>query len=86
MRIRYRNALIRSVQVIVRSRRPPSAKNIQQVTNELELVSENDKKAFNKMVRNDLKRLHEGNVARYRLKLSEFQSWKPLRDIYNSHQ
>ncbi|MFH2067679.1 MAG: hypothetical protein ABIK15_20925 [Pseudomonadota bacterium] len=86
MRIRYRNALIRSVQVIVRSRRPPSAKNIQQLTNELELVSENNKEAFNKMVLNDQQRMHEGNIARYRLKLSEFQSWKPIRDRYNGHQ
>ena len=28
------------------------------------------------MAFNDLHRLHEGNVARYRLRLSEYQAWK----------
>ena len=27
-----------------------------------------------------LQRIHEGSVARFRLKLSDFQAWKPIRD------
>jgi hypothetical protein len=78
LRIRYREALINAVQAIVRGRKMPSTKNIQQLT--AELVPENDKKAFSKMVLDAMQRLHEGNVARYRLKLSEFQAWKTIHD------
>ncbi|MBI5558091.1 MAG: Fic family protein [Deltaproteobacteria bacterium] len=77
LRIRYREALINTVQAIVRGRKMPSTKNIQQLTDEL--VPEQDKKAFNKMVLDAVQRLHEGNVARYRLKLSEFQAWERIR-------
>ena len=78
LRIRYREPLIHAVQVIVRNRKMPSAKNIQQLTDEL--VPENDKKAFNKIVLDAMQHLHEGNVARYRLKLSEYKAWKTKRD------
>ena len=78
LRIRYREPLIHAVQAIVRNRKMPSAKNIQQLTDEL--VPENDKKAFNKIVLDAMQHLHEGNVARYRLKLSEYKAWKTKRD------
>jgi len=78
LRIRYRDALIHSVQAIVRGRKTPCVKNIPHL--QTEQIPEEDKDAFNKMVMDDLQRLHEGSVARYRLKLSEFQSWKPIRD------
>ena len=45
-----------------------------------ELVPKNDQEVFVKMVLDALQRLHEGSVARYRLKLSEFLSWQPIRD------
>ena len=84
LRIRYREALIHAVQAIVRGNKMPSTKNIQQLTDDL--VPETDKKAFKKMVLDALQRLHEGNVARYRLKLSEFQAWKTIRDRHGDHQ
>ncbi len=34
----------------------------------------------NSLVMDTLKNLHEGNVARYKLKLSEFQKWKQSGD------
>ncbi|MCP4614354.1 MAG: Fic family protein [Planctomycetes bacterium] len=74
LRIRYRDALIQAIQTVVRYQQAPSAQNIQHLTDKL--IPEIDRKAFSKMLRNDLQRLHEGNVARYRLKLSEFQAWK----------
>ena len=83
LRIRYRETLIHAVQAIVRGRKMPSAKNIQQLTDEL--IPENDKETFRKMVLDALQRLHEGNVARYRLKLSEFQAWKTIRDHHGDH-
>ncbi|MCK4767529.1 MAG: Fic family protein [Desulfobacula sp.] len=78
LRIRYREALIQAVQTIVRGSQTVSAQNIQQLTDKL--VPENDREAFSKMVLDALQHLHEGSVARYRLKLSEYQSWKPIRD------
>ncbi|WPD24217.1 MAG: hypothetical protein SD837_06585 [Candidatus Electrothrix scaldis] len=40
------------------------------------MVLEKDKESFKAMLADNVERLHEGNVARYRLKLSEFQEWK----------
>ena len=77
LRIRYREPLFMAVRKIVQDSHKPTTKNIQQLTDDL--IPENDRQAFNKMVLDDLKRLHEGNVSRYRLKLSEFQSWKALQ-------
>ncbi|HID29317.1 MAG TPA: Fic family protein, partial [Desulfobacterales bacterium] len=73
LRIRYRETLIQAVQAIVRGRKLPSTRNILRLADEL--VSKNDQEVFVKMVLDALQRLHEGSVARYRLKLAEFQSW-----------
>ena len=78
LRIRYREALLQAVQAIVRGRMIPSARNVQRLADEL--VPENDAAIFSKMVLDALQRLHEGSVVRYRLKLSEFQAWKPIRE------
>lgn len=77
-RIRYREALILVVQAIVRNRKMPSAQNVLRLAHEL--VPENDQEVFVKMVLEALQRIHEGSVARFRLKLSDFQAWKPIRD------
>ena len=78
LRIRYREALILVVQAIVRNRKIPSAQNVMRLADEL--VPEKDQEVFVKMVLEALQRIHEGNVARFRLKLSDFQAWKPIRD------
>ena len=78
LRIRYREALILVVQAIVRNRKMPSAQNVLRLAHEL--VPENDQEVFVKMVLEALQRVHEGSVARFRLKLSDFQAWKPIRD------
>jgi hypothetical protein len=78
LRLRYREALIQVVQAIVSGRQKPSIKNVKRLAKEL--IPENDREAFHKMALDALNRLHEGSVARFRLKLSEFQSWKPDRD------
>ncbi|XCN75255.1 MAG: hypothetical protein Q3M24_11150 [Candidatus Electrothrix aestuarii] len=52
----------------------PNSEHIQQLIDEL--VLEKDKESFKAMLADNVGRLHEGNVARYRLKLSEFQEWK----------
>ena len=78
LRIRYREALIRAVQEIVRSRKMPFGQRIEQLATEL--VPEKDREAFCQMVEDALQNLHEGVVARYRLKLSEFQAWKQIME------
>jgi hypothetical protein len=77
LRIRYRDVLIEAVQTIVRGGLLPTAQNIRDLTDEL--VPENDVQAFSKLVLEAIKHLHEGSVARYRLKLSEFQTWQRIR-------
>jgi len=78
LRIRFREALILVVQSIIRIRRMPSALNVLRLADEL--VPEEDQEVFVKMVLEALQQIHEGNVARFRLKLSDFQAWKPIRD------
>jgi len=77
LRIQYREQLIGGVQAIVRGCKTVSADTIKQLTDDL--VPKEDREAFGKMLTDVLHHLHEGNVARYRLKLSEFQEWKQNR-------
>ena len=81
LRIRYREALILVVQAIVQNRKMPSAQNVLHLADEL--VPENDQEVFVKMVLEALQHIHEGSVARFRLKLSDFQAWKPIRDQHH---
>lgn len=74
LRLRYRQELIRSVQEIVRNLQAPSAHNLRRLADEG--VPEKDREAFQMILEDTLHHLHEGNVARYRLKLSEFLAWK----------
>ena len=78
LRIHYREVLILAVQAIVRNRKMPSVQNVLNLADEL--VPENDQEIFVKMVLEALQRIHEGSVAGFRLKLSDFQVWKPIRD------
>ena len=41
-----------------------------------ELASVDSRARFVEMEADKLKRLHDGNIARYRLRLSEFRDWK----------
>ena len=41
-----------------------------------ELASVDSRARFVEMAMAELKGLHEGNIARYRLRLSEFRDWK----------
>ncbi len=74
LRIKYREQLINSVQAIVRNYKTASTDTIEQLADDL--VPEQDREAFCKMLRDTMRLLHEGNVVRYRLKLSEFQKWR----------
>ena len=77
LRIKYREQIISGVQAIVRGNKEISASSVQHLTDNL--VPEKDREAFCKIFMDILHRLHEGNVVRYRLKLSEFQEWRQNR-------
>lgn len=74
LRLRYRHALIEVVSDIVRGGTPIDTKVIRKLATPL--VKPEDLGQFVAMVVNDLHHLHEGNVARYRLRLAEYQGWK----------
>lgn len=74
LRLRYRETLSEVVRDIVRGSRPVDTRLIREIA--APLVRAADLDQFVAMAFNDLHRLHEGNVARYRLRLSEYQAWK----------
>ncbi|BDS08984.1 hypothetical protein NT6N_40240 [Oceaniferula spumae] len=79
-RLKYRAEIRDLVRLVVRSRRNPSESGRilrQEVTKQFdrELQSE-----FLDVVETELAGLHEGNIARYRLKASEFEWWKSQKD------
>ncbi len=78
LRMRYRAAMIEAVQGVVKQRLAPSAELIRQLAQEK--AAPEDQDAFAQLLSNALKYLHEGSVARYRLRHSEFLAWQPVRD------
>lgn len=77
-RIRLREQIGEVVSEIVRSLTKPEKEVVRAVASRL--VNETDVEAVVEHALSDLLQLHEGNVARYRLRLSEFNVWKVIRD------
>ncbi len=77
VRLRQREALASVVGDIVRSMTAPTQDAIWKRASSL--VPEKDIDRFVELARDDLARLHEGNIARYRLKLAEYRAWEPLQ-------
>ena len=77
LRLRYRQELHELVADIVRSRRTDILAAIE--TFAKERTPREIRDAFAEMVQDELKRLHPGIIARYRLKLSEFEAWRKSR-------
>jgi hypothetical protein len=73
LKIKYREALIQAVQTVVKGLRQPSPAAIAEVAKDL--ATEADQAAFGAMLTEALQQLHEGSVARYRLRRSEYISW-----------
>jgi len=74
LRLRYRTQLREVVATIVRNLQSIESETIRE--HAAALVAADDLSDFVAMVANDLHHLHEGNVARYGLRLSEFRAWK----------
>ena len=77
VRLRYREALVTAVSGIVRSQQAPKPAAVRAVV--ASLVPEEDQEQVVKLVIDDLRNLHEGNIARYRLRLSEYRAWQPIQ-------
>ena len=74
VRLRNREALAAVVGEIVRQGKPIDTRLIRELA--APLVPPEDLSEFVAMAFGDLHRMHEGNIARYRLRLSEFRAWK----------
>jgi len=73
LRLRYRDALIRVVSHVVRHDLPATTTSIRPLVAD---VAESDRPTLVAMALNELLQLHEGNIARYHLRPSEFAAWK----------
>jgi hypothetical protein len=74
VRFRYTRQIHNLVGLLVRDLIPDPLAVIQDEASRL--VPENDRKAFVENVTEDLRRLHEGVLARYGLRPSEFENWR----------
>ena len=75
-RLRYRDQIYRAVSTVVRDAMAtqPAVDYIRRLADQ-EIPSD-DRDRYLTMVEEELRGLHEGNIARYRLRLGEFQRWK----------
>ena len=74
LKIKYREALIQAVQTVVKGLRPPSPTVISEVAQDH--AAEADQAAFGELLTAALQQLHEGSIARYRLRRSEYIAWQ----------
>lgn len=77
LKIKYREALIEAVQAVVKGRLAPEPKTLAQLAAGLAPAA--DQAAFAQLLADALRQLHEGSVARWRLRRSEFLAWQALR-------
>jgi hypothetical protein len=73
-RMKYRNALIEFVGEVVRHRLEPAGTEATEIVNQL--VLPDDRARFRHLALAELAQLHEGNIARFRLRPTEFRRWQ----------
>lgn len=76
-RLRYRSALIEVVGAIVKQAMPDETGYLRAWA--AHNIPEEDQPKFLDMVRSELNALHEGNIARFRIRPSEFSTWQEAR-------
>lgn len=79
LKIKYREALIQAVQAVVKGLKHPSAAVIAEVAHDL--AAEGDHAAFCELLAAALQQLHEGSIARYRLRRSDYTAWQPTQAL-----
>ena len=77
LKIKYREALIQAVQNIVKGLRQPSPGIIGELSKKH--AEEADQTAFAEMLTAAIRQLHEGSIARYRLRRSEYAAWRQIQ-------
>ncbi len=76
-RLKYRVALQQTVGAIVRKKLPGTAQEILDLARGM--VRESDWESFVETIQAELGYLHEGNIARYQLRRSEYLAWPYIR-------
>ncbi len=76
-RLKHRAALTEVIGALVRERSTPTDAQIRRRATPWVVAAELD--PFVQLVQQELARLHEGNIARYRVKPSEFAAWNQVR-------
>jgi hypothetical protein len=74
LKIRYREAIIQAVQAIVKSPLRPTPATLRRLAKQWAVPA--DQAAFAQIVQEAIDQLHEGSVARYRLRRTEFVAWQ----------
>lgn len=74
LKIKYREALVQAVQTVVRGLQAPSPPLLAALARQH--ASGPDQTAFAQLLADALQQLHEGSVARYRLRRSEYLAWQ----------
>jgi hypothetical protein len=82
MKIQYRDALIEAVQTLVKAQCKPTEKAIAKLASKF--VPKQDQGGFARLLTEAIRQLHEGSVARYRLKRSEYLAWQSIAKVNNS--
>jgi hypothetical protein len=77
VRLGHREALIAIVAEIVRGQQAPGVEAVRKLA--ATLVPAEDLNRVVALALDDLRNLHEGNVTRYRLRLSEYRAWRPMQ-------
>jgi Fic family protein len=72
-RLKYRNALIEVIGSVIRARRRPTEPEVRELARPL--LEPQDLPRFFTLVLQEIGRLNEGNIARYKLRLSEYRDW-----------
>jgi len=73
-RLKYRAALIEVVSEIVRRKLASTTQQIAALA--APLVPHEDRQRFSALVAEELNNLHDGNVARFRLRPAELDAWR----------
>ena len=73
-RLRYRNVLTEVLATIVQGGEPPREAGVRELARGLMPAA--DLERFVELAFSELLNLHEGNIARYRLRPGEFRAWR----------
>jgi len=75
-RLRYRSLVVEAVAAVVRSGLDKKAATASFRKRAAEQVPAEDQARFIEVVETEIMNLHEGNIARYRLRPAEYQAWR----------